>query len=158
MKGFSDKEIETIKSICEQHGKPISVQVGDYKFEYYVVPQHLEKKLKDFVMRATNKGPDYVLAISDSVPEPHRPYAVAHEFVEFKVLDNETEDRCVKALEIELSLVPEDIKPEYMKRRRDFFFSLIDYFKSNPNDYTPEDVEQVEKNYKRLDQLVKDLE
>ncbi|MBW2987844.1 hypothetical protein KY336_04815, partial [Candidatus Woesearchaeota archaeon] len=94
----------------------------------------------------------YVFGISDNVRKDFRQYAVAHEYIEFTEIGMDTPDRCVKALEEELKLVPEEIKPEYIAMRRRFFKNLIDYCALKP-DYTQGDLEEFRKSLNRLDEL-----
>ena len=85
---------------------------------------------------------------TDNMPLPH-------EFIEFTELGIDTSNKCVRALEEELKLVPNDIKLDYENMRRDFFRNLISYCSKLPQFYTKEDLTQFKYNLERLEELVK---
>src|SRR3989338_2835214 len=124
---FTKEEIEGARSYFRNQGfQEVDVHLGNRKFSYFVVPQSQEPNLLNFVIRLSGELNDgYVLGVSDNVDESHRQYAVAHEYIEFAELGIDTPNRCVRALEEELQLFPEDIKPDYIRMRRDFFKDLI---------------------------------
>jgi len=157
MKKFNKKEIDGAREYFRSQGfKEVQVNLDNYKFSYFVLPQALEPKLKNFVYRCTgNPGDGYVFGISDSVHETHRPYAVAHEFIEFNEIGIDTPKRCSKALESELKLVPEEIKPDYLKMRKDFFENLIAYCLDKPEHYTKADLKEFRQSLAKLKKVVK---
>ena len=157
MKKFTKEEIEGTRNYFRsQRFKEVEVALGDRRFSYFVVPQSLEPNLPDFVIRLTGEPSDgYVLGISDSIKERHRQYAVAHEFIEFNELGIDSPDRCIRALEEELKLVPAHEKPDYVSMRRDFFKNLIPYCSRQPQFYTESDLAQFRQNLARLEELVK---
>ncbi|PIN81329.1 hypothetical protein COV13_01665 [Candidatus Woesearchaeota archaeon CG10_big_fil_rev_8_21_14_0_10_32_9] len=157
MKKFTKDEIEGARTYFKNQGfQEMDVSLGSWKFSYFVVPQSLEPNLNNFVLRLTGESNEgYVLGISDSVEERFRQYAVAHEFIEFTEIGIDSPNRCVRALEEELNLVPKDIKPAYVKMRRDFFRDLISYCSEQPQFYTPNDLAQFKNNLERLEELVK---
>ncbi len=95
-------------------------------------------KLREFRVVDRNVGspaPKYFISygngtpfISDEVPENYRNPMVFRELTEFELLQNES-DRCLKALNAELEIVPENLRKDYVLFRREVFESLIDYFK-----------------------------
>ena len=156
MKQFTESEINQARSYFkEQEFAEIQVTLGEHSFSYFVLPQSLEPNLPDFVYRCTGQDPDdYVLGISDSIEERFRQYAVAHEFIEFTQIGINTKDRCVKALEKELELVPEDIKPDYIQMRLNFFRNLIQYCSAQPEFYTKTDIKEFQQSLRKLTELV----
>ncbi len=155
MKKFTKAEINGARTSFEKGFEKVSVTLGERDFSYFVLPQSLEEKLPDFVIRCTGEPSDgYVLGISDSVDERFRQYAVAHEYIEFTEIGIDAPDRCVRALEEELKLVPDNIKPDYIPMRRDFFAQLIQYCSSQPELYTSADIAEFQKTLTRLEELV----
>lgn len=154
MKKFTKQEIDGTRTYFEQEGFPeVRASLGEHSFSYFVLPQELEPKLQGFVMRMTGEQSDgYVLGIADSVKEKFRPYAVAHEFIEFTKIGIDQPDRCVRALEKELELVPEKYRQEYIPMRRAFFKKVIDYAKTDDS-YSEEDVSEFRKSLQRLEEL-----
>ena len=134
------------------------VTVGPHRVDFFELPNFLEPLLPHFVFRCTgNSKYNYVLAISKSVPEEHRKYWIAHEYVEF-VKDPEHPVRCVHALEAELSLVPEKMKSGYLTLRKEFFAALIPYCKKKleeeTGEYTTADIQEFQKSLNKLEELV----
>lgn len=67
------------------------VQISTREFTYFVLLQSIEPNLVPFVFRCTGQPDDgYVLEIADTVREEYRPYAVAHEFIEFTEIGIDT--------------------------------------------------------------------
>lgn len=73
------------------------------------------------------------LFISEEVPEKFRVPQLIHEIIEFTELKGK-KSRCVEALKRELSVVPEEIKQEYLEYRRNFFAKLIEYNKNSKDE------------------------
>jgi len=157
MKKFSKDEIEGTRNYFRNQGfTEITVTIGSRKFSYFIVPQSLEPNLPDFVIRLTGEPSEgYVLGISDSVKESHRQYAVAHEFIEFNEIGINVPNRCTRALEEELKLVPQDEQREYALMRRDFFKNLVSYCSKQPEFYSESDLNQFRQNLAKLEELVK---
>jgi hypothetical protein len=156
MKKFTKEDIDGAREYFKEQGYPeVKVNLGNRCFSYFVMPQELCSSLPDFVYRCTGELADgFVFGISESVRPDFRQYAVAHEFIEFTEIGIDTKDRCVKALEEELKLVPSEIKNDYMIMRRDFFKNLIEYC-SNEVEYTKEDINEFKQSLSRLEELVK---
>jgi hypothetical protein len=156
MKKFAKEEIEGTREYFRSQGfEEVPVTLGARSFSYFVLPQSLEPNLKDFVFRCTgDAGDGHLFGISASVYERCRQYAVAHEYIEFTEIGMDTPDRCVKALEEEMKLVPDDLKPEYVRMRRDFFRDLIDYCAKQPEHYTESDLREFRQSLDRLEELV----
>ena len=144
MKSFTKEEIEGTRAYFSNSGFPeVPVKLGSRTFAYFVLPQSLEPKLAPFVFRCTGKPEDgYVLGIADTVKEEHRPYAIAHEFIEFTEIGINRPNRCSAALLEELSLVPDSIKKDYIGARTTFFENLIRYCEQKPEQYTPCDLQE----------------
>lgn len=155
MKIYTRQEIEDSRRLMKENKfRKHHVNLPGIEFNYYELPQSLNPSLPSFVYRCTGNPEDgYVFGIADSVAEPFRPYAVAHEFIEFMELQNLETGRCRQALETELSLVPEEIKSQYVNMRRAFFGDLITYCKSKLEDYTEKDISEFELSLKRLKEL-----
>jgi len=156
MRKYTKDEIDGTRNYFKRQGfQEVQASIGNLNFSYFVLPQTLEPRIRDFVFRCTGDSSDnYVFGISDSVGEEHRPYAVIHEFIEFIKIGIETPNRCVSALDEELSLVPESIKPEHIRMRRDFFKNLIPYVSSQPENYTPKDINEFKQSLARLEEIV----
>jgi hypothetical protein len=156
MEKYSKEQIDGTRKHFRSLGlKEVDVSLGKYRFSYFVMPQEWESKLTDYVYRCTGEPKDgYVFGISDHVKEEHRKYVVAHEYIEFNEIGIDTPNRCAKALEEELKLVPDNIKPDYVKMRKDFFKNLISYCSDRPN-YTKEDLEEFKGSLSKLEELVK---
>lgn len=67
--------------------------------------------------------------ISDEVPESYQELFIAHEVYEY-ALDGGPDGRgnCLKALHHELTLIPENIREEYLTYRRNFFQRMADFY------------------------------
>jgi hypothetical protein len=152
MKKYTSKDVENSKSFMESRGfKKFEEILNNETFSYYLLPQFLNSDLPDFVYQCISND-DYVLGISESLPKDYRKYFLYHELLEYR--DNpDTKGRCKIALEKELSLVSEDIKDKYIKRRLNFFKNLIDY--SIKNKSSSEDIEEFNKSLKFLEELSK---
>ncbi len=157
MHTFTKEDIDKARFYFRnQNFQEVDTTLGNRRFNYFVLPQSMEPKLLNFVMRMTGKLEDgYVLGISDNVDSKYRAYAVAHEYIEFMEIGIDTPDRCVKALEEELKLVPENILPEYVAMRAKFFRDLIAFCTAQPKYYTKEDLTQFQRNALKLEKILK---
>jgi hypothetical protein len=157
MKEYAKQEIDGARDYFRSQGfEEVEANLGDFKFSYFVMPQEMEPNLNNFVYRCTGKPEDgYVFGISDNVQEEFRQYAVAHEFIEFMQIGLDQKDRCRKALEREIELVPEDIKSDYLSMRKDFFRDLIDYCSAKPEQYTQTDLDEFRGSLSKLEEIVK---
>jgi hypothetical protein len=70
--------------------------------------------------------------LSDETPEDFRDLVMAHEVFEFS-LDGGPDGKgnCLKALLYELTLIPDGIRKNYLRYRRDFFAGMVDYIKED---------------------------
>lgn len=157
MKKFTKQEIDGTREYFHSRNMPeIQVTLGNRAFTYFVLPQSLEPNLPDFVFRCTGKHTDgYVFGISDSVKAEYRQYAVAHEFIEFTEIGIDNQNRCARALEEELKLVPENIKSDYLTMRRNFFKNLITYCTNKLEQYTEADLNEFRNSLAKLEEFVK---
>ncbi len=94
---------------------------GGVDYPYVVLRQEYEDRLPNFVGLLSGR-----LMISDATPAEHRPYIFAHEIICRVTLAGR--GRCLKALQIELSRVPEEIKSAYVQFRREFFEGLVRFY------------------------------
>ncbi len=75
--------------------------------------------------------------ISNEVPERFRDLFVAHEVYEYALEGGpDGKGNCLKALFYELSLIPENIRKEYLPYRRDFFARMVAFYEGNDEFYT----------------------
>ena len=155
MKKYTKADMEGARDYFRNNGFPeVDVALGVRNFSYFVMPQSLNPSLPDFVYRCTGEPEDgYVFGISDSVDEIFRPYAVAHEFIEFTEVGIDTPNRCVSALEEELKLVPSDIKNDYVAMRKSFFENLIEYCLNQSETYTESDISEFRQSLDKLNEL-----
>ena len=93
----------------------------------------------------------YVLGIADSVDKQFRQYATSHEYIEFMDFGVDTYNRCPMALEIELDLVPIDIRPDYIRMRSGFFHRLVSYCENDPENYTADDIDEMRRTLAKLE-------
>ena len=151
-KGF----IQKLRSDFIKAGlKEFKVDLVNIIFPYFVLPQSMNQNLQDFALAmVTEDKSHYLFGVSDSLPEAYRPYWAFHEFVEY-VGEPESPERCVRALERELSIVPNEIKPEYLLRRLTFFQNLVRYASGKPDEYAPKQVNKFQKSLSRLEELAK---
>lgn len=152
MKTFTKEEIDMKRSKYRSEGfKEENGFFGDLEFSYFVIPQELNPNLPDFVMRMTgkNKEDGAIYGIANSVREDFRPYAVAHEAIEFEEIGLDKKGRCAEAVRKELDLVPDKMKGDYIKMRTEFFRNLV-LFSSATDGYTKEDVDEFKGSFFQL--------
>lgn len=152
MKEFLLAEINGAREYFERQRFPVEEsQVGDLAVSYFVLPQSLSPELPDFAMRMTHTDPDTnevsgIFGVSDSVPEALRPYWAAHEVIEFTQIGINAPGRCESAEERVLSLVPTNLRGEYVARRTEFFTNLVEFFgrelRQQTGNYTAADLNQ----------------
>ena len=159
MRQFTKTDIEMARKYFSTHEYPeVSITIGGQAFSYFELPQSLNPKLPFFAVRLTgaSESDGEVYGVAESVPIKYRPFVVAHEVMEFRDRTPE-KDKCVKTLERELNLVPEDIRQDYILMRMTFFRNLINFAKSTPADFTEQDVLGFEKSARRLEELVQPI-
>ncbi len=157
MKEFSPQEIQGAKSYFEGQQFPVtSSQLGDFSTRFYTLPQALEPRLPDFAFRMTGPSEEGVTegiyGVSESVPEPLRPWWALHELVEFELLGIDAKDRCARAEATVLQSITPELRADYIIRRTDFFKNLIEYFHKNQGPYTEADIEEAMETLKYLGQ------
>jgi hypothetical protein len=96
------------------------------KILYTIVDKSLEPKLPGFMGYLDGEH----LFISEEVPDEFRIPQLVHEIIEFTELKDQ-KGRCLEALKRELKIVPDNIKPAYLKYRTIFFEKLIEYYKNS---------------------------
>lgn len=115
MVSVDKKKFENTKEFIGRGNHLSKVYLKDKKFEYYDLPSSLEPRLPNFVLCLTcETNREYLLGVSTSVPEHFRPYWAVHDYIENVEQDNPDSEGCLKALEKELSLVPEIWKRDYL--------------------------------------------
>lgn len=145
--------------------KAYSAQYAGMRFVYYIIPRSdVPADLQLGVMQLTpdpleweacGRNPDEAFfALSDAVPEAHRPYWILHEIVEFLHCGTGTGCDCERASAMELALVLSrenmDFARAHMALRQEFFRQLFQFFWKNehPAAHNFEDsVRFWEKNY-----------
>jgi hypothetical protein len=116
----------------------------------------MNPSLPDFAYRATGYPSDgYVLGVSDNIKPNFRKYTEFHEFYEFTQLEIGTNNRCVTALEKEVSLVPEEFKPKYLLMRKNFFVNLIPYCELHQDSFTQDDISEIQNSHTKLVELLR---
>ncbi len=160
MKKFTKIEIEETKKHFRSKGyEEVRVELGNRDFSYFILPQSINPNLQNFAFRMSGDPKDGVLiGVSDKVKEGFRKYVAIHEYIEFAEIRYDERNRCVLALDRELNLVPESIKPEYLKMRRDFFEALVKYCKIYPQLYTDDDIDEMEISKRNLEEICKERE
>ena len=116
--------------------------------EYWVASQKENPSLPDFVYRATNSNlENYVLMVSDSVPEKLRPYFILAEYIEFKEKDINQKNRVIESEKEVLKMIPNELKKEYIKRKLALYKKDLQNNKENPKKYllNEEDIEEFNK-------------
>ncbi len=147
MKQYSNEEIVSARERMQRKFQEETAEIGESKFTYFIMPQELNPNLVHFVWQCSNAQTG-VFGISDSVPQLYRPFAVYHEILESKMSG---EDKCRRALEMELKLVPQEIKRDYALMRSNFFKQLTEY--ARVNNYGEERVKAFEDNASKLEQI-----
>lgn len=105
------------------------IEYEDKKIPFTILKKELAPTLPGFLGYAKGEH----LFISEEVPEKFRSPQLIHEIVEFTELKGQ-KGRCVEALKRELSVVPEEIRQEYLEYRRNFFARLIEYYKDSKDE------------------------
>ena len=155
MRVFSKEDIDATRSRFIRAGyAQIKVDIGGRGFRYFIIPEPEDFELPNFVMRLTGRPEDgYVLGVSDHIDPRMRAYVAAHEYIEFVEIGPDVPDRCIKALQIELELVPKELLPDYVAMRADFFRRLVPYCESMPDLYSEDDVRQFRENRDTLNRI-----
>lgn len=105
------------------------IEYGGKKIPYTILKRELAPALPGFLGYPNGEH----LFISEEVPEKFRAPQLIHEIVEFTELKGQ-KGRCVEALKHELSVVPDEIRQEYLEYRRIFFARLVAYYKDSKNE------------------------
>lgn len=117
------------------------------KFPYSIFKKEAKLELPGFLGHVEGHRHFF---ISEEVPENFKKYQLIHEVIEYTELNGKI-GRCVEALNQEIALVPEDIKQEYLKYRRDFFARLVEYYKN----YEDEEFKaEIQKSFEFLKKLI----
>ena len=159
MKEYLPQQIEQTRGIFGQAGFPVgNAMVGDLEVSYYVIPQDKNPNLPDFAFRMTSTDPTTrevsgIFGVSDSVPAELRPYWATHEIIEFTQIGINQPGRCALAEEIVVGLVPDELKGEYVDRRKAFFDNLVNFFRQDTANYTQDDIEEAEAALNYLQEL-----
>lgn len=128
-----------------------TAEVARVRFNYLSGPQSINPKLPDYAW-VSSDGTEAVILISDSLPEEYQKLWAYHELVEF-TQETPGEGRCARALERELSVIPECIRGEYINRRLAFFQNLINFGRQ---EQFPENViKEFEKSLSKLEEITR---
>ena len=157
MKDFTVHEIQRQRNLfskCKYEN--IETELGNRKFDYFILPQALNPEFENFVMRMTNEQTaKYIFGVSDNLRKDFRDYFIFHEYVEFIESTPDSQDKCILSLKKELKLVPKEIIKEYAGIRKKFFKDLVDYSQKHPDFYTQSDISQFKKNILTLDEFLR---
>jgi len=105
------------------------VNYNGKKIPFTILKKELAPKLPGFLGYPNGEH----LFISEEVPEKFRAPQLIHEIIEFTELSGQ-KGRCVEALKRELSVVPEEIKQEYLEYRINFFTKLVEYYQESQDE------------------------
>jgi len=105
------------------------IELEGKKIPYTILKKELAPELPGFLGFFEGEH----LFISEEVPEKFREPQLIHEIIEFTELKGK-KGRCVESLKRELSIVPEEIKKEYLEYRRDFFAKLVEYYEDSEDE------------------------
>lgn len=97
------------------------VEVDGTVYSFWVLMRELAE-LRNFV-----GFPGGFLFISEEVPAEYRKYMLRHEVREFTSRAGQA-GRCLATLQQELNEVPDDIRADYIRFRRQFFRDLSAYY------------------------------
>lgn len=115
-------------------GISVAAETVEYKgevFTYAVAKRDFNEEARQFPgFVAYIQG--YTLVSEDVIPNC-RPYFALHEIIEMAELTGQ-KDRCLNALKIELSHVPEHVLPQYCAYRLLFFMRLVDFHEEHNGD------------------------
>ena len=164
MKEFTQPQIDSTRQYFEGNEECYieSSVIEDIDIEYWVIPQSMNLALEDFALRMTITDPatekvSGIFGVSDSIPQELRPYWVLHELIEFTQIGIETEGRCANAERAVVSLLQDDVRESYIKRRITFFTDLITFFESEIANgeqiYTDTDIKEAQASFEYLKSL-----
>ena len=91
---------------------------------YYIMSRNVTPSPQFFVSYGNGRP-----FISDEVPEKYRGHMIFHELAEFEFLKGN--NRCLNALQLELSRVPKAEVVEYAHFRSETFKSLLDFLEKH---------------------------
>lgn len=112
------------------------INVGGRNLEYFVLPQKLNNDLPDFVYRVTNSAlKQYVMGVSESVPETLQPYFILEEYIEFMEKGINYENRVIESEKEVVSLIPSHLKKDYLQRRIALFLKELEQDKKDGKKY-----------------------
>lgn len=155
MKLYSKKEIADARQFLQENGYPEQeVTLNGRTFTFFVMPHALNRDLPGFAYRCTGRpGDGYVIGVSDFIRDEFRPFVAAHEYIEYVEIGDRP-DRCVRALEEELAIVPRFLKKSYLTMRQEFFTNLIAYL-TREQRTSVDDLAEFRKSLARLEALAK---
>jgi len=116
-------------------------------YKYTILKKELEPALAGFIGQFEGH-----FFISEEVPNEYRELQLIHEIIEFTELTDQP-GRCLQALKRELELIPDNIKSEYLKYRKDFFKRLIAYH--TERETNQEFIKEISASYRLLVTLIK---
>ena len=153
---YSKVQIDRWRRFLKQRSyKEVSANLGDgRKFKYFLMSQSESPALPDFAIaiRARNLRYGAIFGVSDSLPEEFRKYWAGHEYMETVEFKPSAPNKCLKTLEREIILVPDELQTSYILRRRDFFENLVKY--AERKRYDPKDIKNFRASLDRLEELV----
>lgn len=118
-------------------------------FLYAILSRDVSKDLPGFV-GCLKEGEEKFFFISEEVPVLFREPQILHEIMEIQEL-NEGPGSCLVSLKFELTLVPNDIRGEYLPYRRDFFSRLVAYCSAHPDWYSEQRIKDFQESLDYLE-------
>jgi len=156
MTRLSEEEINQTRDYFFSQGFPLrQVRVGGKDLSFFVLDANLNPNLKNFAFVCVgNRHEDRVVGVSEDVPKEFQKYWAFHEETEYVDIGEEVKGRCLLALDKELAIVPEKIKPVYIPLRTQFFRDLVGYAEARPNNYSREQVAEFVASRDKLNSII----
>jgi hypothetical protein len=148
---ITKEDLEKARLFWQKKGVLRTANINGTRVKWYSSPQAINPDLPDYAWLLSD-GKEAVIAISDSLPLDFQPFWAYHELIE--TTQEIGEGRCARTLEKEIGFVPENIRKEYIQRRKVFFKNLLKY--SRNNDLPPETIEEFERSLAYLENLTGD--
>ncbi|MBI2044187.1 hypothetical protein HYT24_02375 [Candidatus Pacearchaeota archaeon] len=128
-----DQRKEFVKRKYQLH---VHTNLGGRLLSYYIVPQDYYSPLPDFIIRATNNSTkNYVIGVSDSVPQELRPFFALAEYVEFVEMRLRQRGRVMAAEEEIMKVIPTYLRSAYIERKIRLYEKELELDRKDPDVY-----------------------